>query len=162
MNLPNKLWSVMQKCSLASALVRFQVLSFFIFWVAFLLLRIRSATKKQAFQGSGVKAPAFLRYAPELASPALPILATTKGSGKACARAHTLINEFSKKTRRDWATHNLLILATTKGSGKACARAHFLINEFSKENSQRLGNAQSPNPLPRPKGVARHARERTF
>ena len=97
MNLPNKLWSVMQKCSLASALVRFQVLSFFIFWVAFLLLRIRSATKKQAFQGSGVKAPTFLRYAPELASPALPILATTKGSGKACARAHTLINEFSKE-----------------------------------------------------------------
>ena len=124
MNLPNKLWSVMQKCSTASALVRFQVLSFFIFWVAFLLLRIRSATKKQAFQGSGVKAPTFLRYAQELASPALPILATTKGSGKACARAHTLINEFSK------------------------------------ENSQRLGNAQSPNPLPRPKGVARHARER--
>ena len=67
----------MQKCSLASALVRFQVLSFFIFWVAFLLLRIRSATKKQAFQGSGVKAPTFLRYASELASPALPILATT-------------------------------------------------------------------------------------
>ena len=42
------------------------------------MLRIRSATKKQAFQGSGVKAPAFLRYAPELASPALPILATTQ------------------------------------------------------------------------------------
>ena len=61
------------------------------------MLRIRSATKKQAFQGSGVKAPTFLRYAPELASPALPILATTKGSGKACARAHTLINEFSKE-----------------------------------------------------------------
>ena len=111
----------MQKCSLASALVRFQVLSFFIFWVAFLLLRIRSATKKQAFQGSGVKAPTFLRYAPELASPALPILATTKGRGKACARAHTLINEFSKKTRRDWTTSNLLILATTKGSGKGGA-----------------------------------------
>ena len=46
--------------------------------MAFLLLRIRSATKKQAFQSSGVKAPAFLRYAPELASPALPILATTQ------------------------------------------------------------------------------------
>ena len=43
-----------------------------------MLLRIRSATKKQAFQGSGVKAPTFLRYASELASPALPILATTQ------------------------------------------------------------------------------------
>ena len=109
------------------------------------MLRLRSATKNQAFQGSGVKAPPFLRYATELASPSLPILATTqewqgmresayvnkrvfvrklaeignvqspnschdKRSGKDCARAHTLINEFSKKTRRDWATHNLLIL----------------------------------------------------
>ena len=32
--------------------------------------------KKQAFQGSGAKAPSFLRYASELATPALTILAT--------------------------------------------------------------------------------------
>ncbi|MDD7610846.1 MAG: hypothetical protein PUJ82_08015 [Spirochaetales bacterium] len=32
--------------------------------------------KTRAFQGSGVKAPSFLRYASELASPALTILAT--------------------------------------------------------------------------------------
>ncbi|MCI6187887.1 MAG: hypothetical protein MR739_12090 [Spirochaetia bacterium] len=34
------------------------------------------ALQTRAFQGSGVKAPSFLRYASELASPALTILAT--------------------------------------------------------------------------------------
>ena len=46
--------------------------TFLILWVAFWLLRLRSAAKKQTFQGSGVKAPSFLRYASELA--ALPLL----------------------------------------------------------------------------------------
>ena len=82
------------------------------------MLRLRSATKNQAFQGSGVKAPPFLRYATELASPALPILATTKGSGKV-VRESALFNK-----------------------------------RVFKENSQRLGNAQSPNPC-HDAGVAR-------
>ena len=34
------------------------------------------ALQTRALQGSGVKAPSFLRYASELASPALTILAT--------------------------------------------------------------------------------------
>ena len=86
------------------------------------MLRLRSATKNQAFQGSGVKAPPFLRYATELASPALPILATTQ----------------------EW-----------QG-----VRESALFNKrVFEENSQRLGNAQSPNPC-HDAGVARHARER--
>ena len=32
------------------------------------------------------------------------------GVARLCARAHFLINEFSKKTRRDWVQPNLLIL----------------------------------------------------
>ena len=43
--------------------------------------------KKQAFQGSAIAS--FLRYASELATPALTILATTKGRGRPCASSRT-------------------------------------------------------------------------
>ena len=73
------------------------------------MLRLHSATKNQAFQGSGVKAPTFLRYATELASPALPILATTQ----------------------EW---------------QGMRESAYVNKRVFEENSQRLGNAQSPNP----------------
>ena len=51
---------------------------FKIFWVAFWLLRLPSATKNRAFQGSGVKAPSFdaAKLLTNWLAPALPIPAT--------------------------------------------------------------------------------------